>query len=51
MPLCLGVFPLYAVSVAGRIVSLELLETQLRCHSFKIIQRLFFNVNLKEPVT
>lgn len=44
------VFPISS-SMACRIVSLELLETQHRCHSFKIIQRLFFNLNLKEPVT
>lgn len=44
------VFPICS-SMACRIVSLELLETQLRCHSFKVIQRLFFNLNLKEPVS
>lgn len=44
------VFPICS-SMACRIVSLELLETQLRCHFFKIVQRLFFNLNMKEPVT
>lgn len=44
------VFPICS-SMACRIVSLELLEKRLRCHFFKIIQRLFFNLNMKEPVT
>lgn len=43
-------FPICS-SMACRIVSLELLEAQRRCRSFKIMPRLFFILDLKEPVT
>lgn len=46
---CLDVFPICSFMASG-IVSLEFLKTWFRCHSFKIIQRLFLILNLKEPV-